>query len=199
MSGLARRRPVFHSESDFQFALSRQIEVEQQDCEVRLERPFRSGGRSRRFDIWLPQESVAVELKYFTQKLRTAVGDELFDLKDHTAADLARHGFLADVQRLESLVMDSGPHIRTGFAVLLTNAPGLWERPRRKNNDAAFLVHDGRKDVTGKLQWSKDGALITDGEIRLCWSYAMNWRDYSSLGGASGTFRYLCLSVGAAD
>ena len=54
----------FHSEADFQFALSREIEMEMPDCEVRLERPFRSGGCSRRVDIWLPQEGVAVELKY---------------------------------------------------------------------------------------------------------------------------------------
>ena len=65
MRELAQRRPVFHSEADFQFALSRQIEVEERDYEVRLERPFRSGRRSRRVDIWLPHEEIAVELKYF--------------------------------------------------------------------------------------------------------------------------------------
>ena len=150
-------------------------------------------------DIWLPQQRVAIELKYFTRGMHARVGDESFDLKDHAAADLARHGFLADVQRLESIARDGGPCMRIGFAVLLTNAPGLWERPSRKNNDAAFLVYDGRKNVTGKLQWSRDGTVLTDGEIRLDGSYTMTWKDYSDVGGESGTFRYLCLSVAGPD
>lgn len=195
MNGLARRRPVFHSEADFQFALSRQIEVEQPGGEVRLERPYRSEGRSRRLDIWLPEKSVAVELKYFTRRLRVNVSDERYDLKDHAATDLARHGFLSDVQRLEELVRDGGSRVRTGFAVVLTNEPRLWERPSRTNNDAAFVVYDGRKEVTGKLQWSKDSALLADNGVHLDGSYTMNWKDYSDLGGESGRFRYLSLSV----
>ena len=82
------------------------------DCEVRLERPYRSEGRSRRLDIWLPEKSVAVELKYFTRRLRVNVSDERYDLKDHAATDLARHGFLSDVQRLEELVRDGGSRVR---------------------------------------------------------------------------------------
>lgn len=193
MRGLARRRPVFHSEADFQFALSRQIE--ERDYEVRLERPFRSGRRSRRVDIWLPHEEIAVELKYFTRRMCATVEDEEFDLKDHAATDLARYGFLADVQRLEGLLRDGGGVVRTGFAVLLTNVPGMWDRPRRRTNDEAFLVYDGRKDVTGKLQWAKDGSLLTDDEISLDGSYTMNWKDYSDVDVENGRFRYLCLSV----
>ena len=199
MNGLARRRPMFHSEADFQFALSREIEMEMPDCEVRLERPFRSGGCSRRVDIWLPQEGVAVELKYFTRRMRVTVADEMFDLKDHAATDLARHGFLADVQRLEGFLRDCGGSVRTGFAVLLTNATGLWQRPRRRTNDAAFLVHDGKKDVTGRLQWSKEGTLLMDGEIRLDGSYTMNWKDYADMGFEGGRFRYLGLLVAGPD
>ena len=196
MRELAQRRPVFHSEADFQFALSRQIEVEERDYEVRLERPFRSGRRSRRVDIWLPHEEIAVELKYFTRRMCETVGDEVFDLKDHAATDLARYRFLADVQRLEGLLRDGAGAVRTGFAVLLTNAPGMWERPSRRTNDGAFLVYDGRKDVTGKLQWSKDGSLLIDDEISLGGSYTMNWKDYSDVVGVeNGRFRYLCLSV----
>ena len=110
-------------------------------------------------------------------------------MKDHAATDVARHGFLADVQRLEGLLRDGAGAVRTGFAVLLTNAPGMWERPSRRTNDGAFLVYDGRKDVTGKLQWSKDGSLLIDDEISLGGSYTMNWKDYSDVGVENGRFR----------
>ena len=44
MAELAERRPIFHSETDFQFAFAWQIATMKRDGEVRLEKPFSLGG-----------------------------------------------------------------------------------------------------------------------------------------------------------
>ena len=68
MNGLAERRPIFHSEADFQFALAWRIHKTLPDCEVRLE--FKPFPYERMYlDVWLPTECVAIELKYLTRKL----------------------------------------------------------------------------------------------------------------------------------
>ena len=77
------------------------------------------------FVLIRPTQTFYERIKYFTRRMRVTVGDEMFDLKDHAATDLARHGFLVDVQRLEGFLRDCGGSVRTGFAVLLTNATGL--------------------------------------------------------------------------
>ena len=192
MKELSRTRPIFHSEADFQFALSRCICEKMPDCPIRLETPFRFDGGTGRMDIWLPTECVAIELKYFTRQMVVCHADELYDLKEHAAADLARFGFLTDVHRLEHMVQDEEHPALVGFAVLLTNAPSLWDRPRRRNNDAAFHLHDGRDGVTGTLQWSKGGIPIEDGSIHLRGSYTMKWKPFSCV---VGDFRYLAVSV----
>ena len=196
MSELAKNRPIFHSEADFQFALSTRIHAEYPGCEVRLEKPFRLGRKTMYVDIWLHEESLAIELKYFTQALSFYSDDESFTLKDHAARDLARYGFLADVQRIEELSQDDSRQVQAGFAVILTNDPGLWETSRRKTNDVDFHIHHGRTAVTGKLSWRKGGVPIEGDEISLRDRYSMEWRPYSDLGISAGEFRYLALDVG---
>ena len=72
MDSLARERPVFHSEADFQFALAWQIR-EATGLDVRLEYP-RVPNERVYLDIWLPEAKAAIELKYFKKKLDVEVG-----------------------------------------------------------------------------------------------------------------------------
>lgn len=199
MGELATERPIFHSEADFQFALSTCIHAAYPGYKPRLEKPFRFERRTIYTDIWLPEEAIAIELKHFTQKLSVCIGRELFTLKDQAARDLARYGFLADVQRLEGLVLDEEQPVRTGFAVLLTNDPGLWNPPTRKYNDFNFQLNEGRSEVTGELPWLKKRSPVKGDEISLRGSYTMNWRAYSDLKCAAGEFRYLAVAVGGRD
>lgn len=206
MQKLAAERPIFHSEADFQFALSTRIYAEYPECEVRLEKPFRSEDKTIYADIWMPEEGIALELKYFTRGLSTCRGGELFALRDHAARDFGRHHFLADVQRLEDLRWGDGHPVRSGFAVMLTNDPGLWRPSPRKTNDINFHLYDGRSlGPCKKLPWLKKGKPVEadekrlrDGytEISLRDSYTMDWRPYSDLRIAAGEFRYLVLAVG---
>lgn len=75
MLNLASRRPIFHSEADFQHALAWELQKRFPDSEIRLEfRPF----PHERFylDVWCrsAEESFAIELKYLTRGLDIEVG-----------------------------------------------------------------------------------------------------------------------------
>ena len=195
MEELARGRPAFHSEADFQHALAWRIREAAPDCRIRLEhKPFPD--ERMYLDLWLPDIGVALELKYLTRKLAFEHGDESFALTDQEARDQGRYDFLKDVQRLERC--GALPCVRAGIAVLLTNDSGYWKRPRRHDtNDAAFRLHDGRA-IAGNMAWSeRAGPGTTKGRkdpIRLAGSYRLRWRDYADLGeGKRRLFRYLAV------
>lgn len=198
MSGLAERRPIFHSEADFQFALAWRIHETLPNCEVRLEfKPFLS--ERMYLDVWLPTECVALELKYLTRELTTECAGEKFALRDG-ARDVGRYDTLKDIQRIERMVSET--RANTGFVITLTNDNNYWETPPRKKptKDAEFRIHEGR-DLKGKLAW-QDGASkgTTKGReapISLKGSYTLDWRNYSNLKSEKyGRFRYLAVQVG---
>ena len=123
MNDLARDRPVFHSEADFQHALAWHIHAKGLDAGVRLEyRPERS--KRKYVDLWLPKNRLAVELKYRTQKLTLESEGECFDLRDQSARDIGRYDFLKDIRRLEKL--SKLQCVQAGLAILLTNDPLYW-------------------------------------------------------------------------
>ena len=152
MAELAERRPIFHSEADFQFALAWQIHEMTPDCEVRLEKPFTIGGdkKSMHLDIWLPNTGTAIELKYGTRGFGIEQHEDMFALKDG-APDLCRYDFVKDIQRIERVVKSRGGSA-PGYAVLLANDHLYWERRPRRTNDEAFHLHEGR-NLTGTMAW----------------------------------------------
>jgi len=198
MKDLARDRPIFHSEADFQHALAWHIHEAIPDCQVRLEFEPSLAGKRMYLDIWLPSIGVAIELKYRTQRLvlRTAAG-ESFGLRNQIAQGGGRYHFIKDIQRIEQVVTD-GP-AKTGFTVLLTNDPSYWEPSQRTTLDDEFRLHEGRK-IEGNMEWAdrtRPGPRSV-GEKPLCLkgSYDCVWRDYSSLGeGKFRKFRYLMVKV----
>ena len=195
MARLAARRPVFHSEADFKFALAWQIKETLPGCEVRLEyKPFPD--ERMYLDIWLPTEGVAIELKYPVYNLRHELNGEAFDLKE-SARDNVRYDYVNDIQRLER-VAPQGEQFAKGFAVLLTNAHPLWQESVRSNNDRAFLIHEGRA-LKGEMAWvrprpKKDKK--RQAPLSLEGAYNLRWSDYSDLSVKYGQFRYLAVEVG---
>lgn len=192
---MARYRPVFHSEADFQHALAWRIHKTMPAWEVRLEyKPFPT--KRLYLDLWLPDIGVAMELKYCTRKLDLERDDESFALLDQSAQDVRRYDFLKDIQRLEQL--STLPQAPAGIAVLLTNDPAYWKSPSRPNTvDAAFRLHDGRK-ITGQMAWAErasDGTTRNREEsIMLRGSYDLHWHNYANLGnGPNQLFRYLAV------
>ncbi len=205
MKGLARERPVFHSEADFQHALAWRIHEVDRDARIRLEWPVqRPDSRKRIYvDVYLPNRKVAVELKYVTQKLRFKHEDECFNLRFQSAQDTRRYDFLKDIQRLEQLYLSARAGLQSGFAILLTNDPLYWEKPSpgwEKANDAQFRLHKGRT-IHGKMEWSTETGPGTMGgredPICLNGSYPLRWRDYAEVSDSPfRKFRYLAIQVG---
>ena len=198
MNDLARDRPVFHSEADFQHALAWHIHASGLDAGVRLEyRPERS--KRKYVDLWLPKSRLAVELKYRTQKLTLESECECFDLRDQSARDIGRYDFLKDIRRLEKL--SKLQCVQAGLAILLTNDPLYWKSAPnlKKTNDDEFRIHDHR-NLRKKMAWSESAALGTTAgrrqAIRLKGSYVLQWQDYADLGnGENRQFRYLAVQI----
>lgn len=201
MQGLAKTRPVFHSEADFQFALAWHIKETMPDCEVRLEwKPFPK--ENLHIDAWLPTYATAIELKYPTRApFGVCHNGERFKLAKHPSPR-RRYSFVKDIERIERILYERDD-IERGFAVLLTNRKSLWQDPRPDwecTDDAAFRLHEGRK-LSGELSWRPGSAHLKNKRrkhpIRLRNTYPIQWSDFSSFCVQKNSqFRYLAVEVG---
>lgn len=195
MSRLSARRPIFHSEADFQHALAWQIHDMLEESDIRLEYRIQEMPPTY-LDIWLPREEIAIELKYCTRELKIDWKGESFNLKGQSAQDTRRYDFLKDIQRLEQVSAN------WGLAVLLTNDPLFWKPPspgRRRTFDADFRIHEER-NVDGKLAWSVHTSEGTkkgrESPICLTDTYSMHWKDYWNCEDEDfGRFCYIAVSV----
>ena len=200
MTKLAKRRPIFHSEADFQHALAWEIHSADPGCQIRLEFDLLPDQeRATVLDIWLPNEGIAIELKYPRQKLDTVWNGERYALKCG-APDIERYDYLNDIQRLERVVTECDATV--GHAILLTHYPGFWNFPVRgwdRTGAAAFRIHEGQT-ISGERGWSsRAGKGTTESRqdpIRLTGAYTMRYRRYSELpDGKYRDFRYLSVTV----
>ena len=200
MGALAKKRPVFHSEADFQHALAWEMQLTNPNFGIRLE--YRPPWMERKtyVDLWATEgdTAIAVELKYKTSLINVTVGGEQFALLNQSAQDVGRYDFVKDVGRLEQIASDRR-HI-VGYAIILTNDHTYWNRPRKVDTvDANFRIHEGRL-LSGQLGWDPRASEGTQEKrtdsIRLDGSYPLVWRDYSSVDVQQhGEFRYALVSV----
>lgn len=197
LASLASRRPVFHSEADFQHALAWELHQHDRAANVRLEKRV-----SARVHLDLLVQSLsgelAIELKYKTRAIKLVHGDEQYELLDQSAQDIGRHDFIKDIRRLEDYV--EGHAGAVGYAVLLTNDRTYWSESKRPNSvDAAFRLQEGRV-VQGAVTWGSNASAGTklkrEVPITLRGEYPISWRDYSSHGeGHDKQFRYVAVRV----
>lgn len=202
---LAARRPVFHSEADFQFEFARTLADLDPSLQIRLEVPHRDPkGGTRYVDLvcYDSTQRTLVEFKYVTRyRTWTASDGEEFHLKNHAAMDLARLHVVHDVHRLEALTSERDS--TTGIALLLTNVPALWQPPtgRRETRDAAFRLHEGRPPLIGTLTWGPEGSRHQGNQRTLTGTYPTTWHDYTPADapGAGDHFRWLAFYVPARE
>ena len=200
LSALAKQRPIFHSEADFQHAFAWEIHQQLPMASVRLELPVQVRNQFLHIDIWVAHQRavLAVELKYKTRSLSIRVGNEQYHLKNQSAQDIGRYDFLKDIQRLEQVGVQHRSF--TGYAILLTNDSAYWAKPTNsKTVDADFRLHDGRV-VEGVLAWSdkaSDGTKKNrERAIGLQGKYHLRWTGYSHPSSDRyGEFRSLVVKV----
>ncbi len=209
LAQLARRRPIFHSEADFQHERAWQIRACYPCVEIRLEVPFGidgsndpGKGRSRAaLDILIRHRGrkMALELKYMCAGLSHIIDDESFSLKNQSAHDVRRYDVWKDVERMEAFVNN---HPGASAAVIaLTNDPAYWAGPKKTNtNEAEFSLRERRREK-GSLEWAPQtsGGTKRGRENPICLknSYELHWKDYFIIktGVKNGNFRYLYLPV----
>ena len=196
---LSQKRPIFHSEADFQFALAWEIKQALPDCQIRLEFPPPSDP-SKSIDILVRYGEFVypIELKYKSTLLSITSSAESFILKNHGAQDLGCYDFLKDLCRVESLAC-SLDNFKAGFAIWLTNDPFYWQEPRNPSvGYAEFSVHDDAVK-SGVMRWAqhlgsgtiknREEALVLNGE------YKIKWSTYSDLDVPNGLFKYVLLTI----
>ena len=197
---LAKERPIFHSEADFQHALAWKIQKELPKASIRIEFPIRKNKLNKHIDIKVinKNENVYIELKYKTQILEVKQKNEKFILKNQSAKDIGRYDFLKDIQRLEEIIEKREKCI--GYAILLTNENAYWEKQHRQNTyDADFKIYENRA-LTGKLKWNEKTSEGTkrnrEQSIELRNNYIIKWHDYSKPSTSiNGTFRFVVIKV----
>jgi hypothetical protein len=197
LRSLAFRRPVFHSEADFQHELAWQIRQEFSGHRVRLEVPSGIEGVGTTDLIVKNGETICgLELKYLVKFYAGVIEGETFSLRAHSAHDQRRYDVVKDILRLERLNREiSGP----SYVVVLTNDPAFWkESPSKATVDAAFRIGNGRT-VEGTLAWSSHAGAGTirgrEAAINLSGRYDLAWEDYHKLQGTNGEFRFLAIEI----
>jgi hypothetical protein len=202
MKHLARYRPVFHSEADFQFAFAQTVTALSSDVRCRLEVPQQAieaeatAQRGEHLDLACrgPSGQTLIEFKYATRGWSGTDPDgEEFRLRHHAAYDLTRRYYLHDIRRLERFTV--GRDDTNGLAILLTNEPSLWSPavPGKRTRYDNFRIHHGHK-LAGHLVWGHGDAPRYDTHLE--GSYALTWHEYSTIKGSSPTaFRWLAVEV----
>ncbi len=194
LASCSAERPIFHSEADFQFELASQLRAQPDPLSVRLEVPSSTFAQSveskQAIDLVLtgPTGRCLVELKFAKAKVDTTWNAERF-LFGSPPRDVARYGFLRDVQRLEQLESHA-----PGVAILLSNDPLLWTSTTRTNRDLEFHVHEGR-ELGGTMSWHPETSEeITKSKppITFRGRYRAHWIRYVK---EPCEFRYLLLPV----
>ena len=191
MRRLARNRPAFHSEADFQLAFGRALEQEFWDYRVRLEYRIDPSER-RRVDITIFDKKIVFELKYRTRGAQLEHLNERFSLPHQGAYPATRFEFLKDIDRIEAWRRDG--KIRSGYAIFLTNDYLFWKpKTSGESVDAQFLLHDGAV-LEGLMGWSEE-SVRKDREdtVRLDGTHRLKWEDYSEP--STTRFRYLAVEI----
>lgn len=209
LAGLAKSRPIFHSEADFQHELALHLHSAGWPCrlEVPLTVLLKESQVKAEVDILtyspIDDTPVAIELKYVSAKLTVNHEGESFNLANNWGTNLARFDCLADWERVAAIV--AAGHAAQGFTVFLTNAKDAWVKDVSQTDILAqnMSIHEGRELTDGEsLSWPENINHDSVGKKRLppyapinCpVSASCDWNDYSLLEAArNARFRYLLL------
>jgi hypothetical protein len=200
LDSLALKRPIFHSEADFQHALAWEIGLLHPGTHIRLEIPSIFRERRASIDMLTRDESRVrfFELKYKTRGANVELNGETFILKQQSAHDQGASDFLKDVCRIEAFVAATPG--AEGFAIMLTNDAKYWSDSFRSTViDREFKLYQGR-EIGGTLSWLLSAGPGSIGKrersLHLRNKYRVEWKEYSDLSSKGvPPYRYLCLQI----
>ena len=186
MNELAKQRPIFYSEADFQFALGWLIQKNYPAYKVRFEyKPtFDSDMHIDILVITDDQKWIPIELKYKTKKTQEPIiwNNEEYNLSNHSAKDQSCYRYVKDIQRIETVAMHEPLRFIEGYAVMLTNDAAYQKKAKEIACYSAFSIHNNA-EISGERDWregTSDGTLNgMPGPLKLLDTYIMNWKEYS--------------------
>jgi hypothetical protein len=133
---------------------------------------------------------------YKTKRFTTKIEGESFELKNQSAQDIGRYGFLKDVKRLETWCKDG--KINSGYAIIFTNESSYWTKPTKDDTkDKDFRLHNRKIIDKLDVDWKKDTSKTTKkwrGGFKLENEYSLEWKDVDSIV-PNSNFRYILLKV----
>ena len=183
LAELAKERPIFESEVEFQHELAYWIRSNMSGLLLHFEaKAYPEPYHKQRLDLAIPEIRVGIELKYSPKDTEETWQDRRYTLIQ--ADDSAqRYDFVKDIERLECLCGE--PEWERAFAIMLANDQKLWNPSRKKNpppKDHAFRLDEGR-ELRGTLDWAFDSKR-RDRRIplHLQHRYRPAWKNYGNLG-----------------
>jgi len=196
---LAKERPVFHSEADFQFALA--LKLKEKDFEIRLEKPYscslcecsetKQNEDKKKKRKYLDMEitnhegnelkKYAIELKYKTKKPKLPIihENEEFNLTSHNAQSDGKFLFWKDVCKIHQLLKNEDFKFSGGFVIFLTNDSNYFNK--ESNNGITSSCKESKLEHSDKKRICKKHP-IKDG---------IDWKSYENNNG----FKFLILEV----
>lgn len=204
MKTLSDKRPIFHSEADFQFSLGWELKRLNNDFQIIMERPFQFEDKSKKhpkieLDLLIENglEKYGIELKYVTKELETEIDKVKYKLKDHMATNLRRYDFYKDISRLEYLKING--EIDMGYAIFLTNVNSYYQK-QASGMAKEFNFADGCKIIPkDEYYWigekinEKSIGSSRNKNIKIEQQYDCCWREYPENG--SYGFKYILLEI----
>ena len=210
MDQLKDRRPVFHSEADFQFEFAWEIKQIHADYQIRLEYPVRlkrlKKTRNRQKDkneyidivvITDKNEWIPIELKYKTKKHKFDLSShkrklEDVELTDQSATDHGRYWFWNDVSRIEALLEEGygNKNWVEGHAIILTNEENYWDKDGAGTSWKNFTLKKmPKRDENKQLKWvdttrvkNYDKLCQDKPSLYIQHDYTLEWQPYSNEG-----------------
>lgn len=193
MDELSKERKLFHSEADFQHALSYLIHKKYPNTQIRLEKKI----SEFYIDIIIHDKiTIGIELKYKTKKFNYSELGEQFDLKSVNAHNFACLYFRKDISRLETL--KNSKKINKGFVIFLTNDSNYFNKNSSSKQPIYenIKIYDNNK-IKKKVDWlgsSESKNSISKQNIPdLKNEYICNWNQYSKCDDEE--FKYLLLEI----
>jgi hypothetical protein len=196
LTSLSLRRPIFHSEADFQHEIAWEIRTKHARHlpEIRLEYPLAKVGT---IDLWIRLKgyTYAIELKYKKARFQSHVGGEHFSFNKDGAHPLSRYDAFHDIDRVERACALGAD---CGCAIFLTNDSLYWRREATRGSQS-FSLHDGRVIVPGPLTWPPTARKFIEARpspIHARKQVILEWKLYSQFSALDTEFRYLLYQQG---
>lgn len=192
MNFLSVKRPIFHSEGDFQYSFAREIEIKYKDIKIRCDWRRIIGSKEIWIDLTLFDNNgneTFIEIKYISKQYKGVVNGELFECKSQGGHTEGRYNFLKDIKRIEELNAK-------GFAVFLTNDDKYWDYLKYAGViDKEFLLKEGytfKKDVS--YNWKSECKTYKKKDpIKFKNDYKINWLSFGELNSCS--YRYTLIEI----